>query len=73
MIRFAGTDANGEPVLGIGLTREDCAQLLEGKSIVFSTSGLPGLPEVEVCVFAGESDEALMASAKAASDNYTVN
>ena len=73
MIKFAGNNAKGQPVIGIGLTRENCDRLLEGHAIQFTTAGMPGTPVVEVCVFAGEDDEALMASATAASDNYQVN
>lgn len=55
MIKFAGTnEATGLPVLGIGLTREECDNVLNGKPILFNTGGMVGLQPMEVCIIGGE-------------------
>lgn len=60
MLKFAGVNVQtGRPVLGIGLTRENCNQMLAGRSIRFDTSSLQGLPDIHVFILAGDSDEAM--------------
>jgi hypothetical protein len=33
LIKFIGNDSSGRPILGVGLSRENCERLLAGKSI----------------------------------------
>ena len=61
VIKFAGSNtASGLPVLGIGLSREDCDRLLEGQSILFSTQTMLGLPPLEVFIMGGESEPSMV-------------
>jgi hypothetical protein len=60
VIKFAGSDEQtGWPVLGIGLTAENCRRLLKGEPIFFETAGMDGLPAIHVFLLAGETDEAI--------------
>jgi hypothetical protein len=61
MLKFSASNTtSGRPVLGIGLSRENCERLLQGQPIAFDTSTMDGLPDIEVFLMAGE-DEATMA------------
>ena len=63
MIKFAGSDTQtGRPVLGIGLSRENCDRLLEGQPILFDTANMTDFPDFTVCIIAGETDESMAAS-----------
>ena len=58
MVKFSGSDkTSGSPVLGIGLSRENCEKILDNQMILFNTQNMPGLPQLEVCVFGGETEE----------------
>jgi hypothetical protein len=60
MLKFCGNNREtGRLVLGIGLSRENCEKLLEGRPIHFHTAGMLGLPEIEVFLLAGESEDAI--------------
>lgn len=59
MLKFTGNNTASRPVLGIGLTRENCDRLLGGQPIVLTTENMLGLPPLDVCLFAGETDEAM--------------
>jgi hypothetical protein len=48
-----------KPVLGIGLSRANCEKLLNGRPILFSTKGMDELPELEIFIMAGETEEAM--------------
>ena len=63
MIKFAGNDTQtGRPVLGIGLSRENCDRLLEGQPILFDTANMTGFPDLTVCIIAGENELFIAAS-----------
>ena len=63
MIKFAGNDTQtGRPVLGIGLSRDNCDRLLEGQPILFDTANMTGFPDLTVCIIAGETEESMAAS-----------
>ena len=57
MVKFAGTNETKGPVLGIGLSRENCERLLEGDVITLTTDSMEGLPSLELLLFAGETDD----------------
>ena len=60
MIKFSATNTEtGQPVLGIGLSRANCEKLLAGQPILFNTSGMAGLPALEVFILGGETEEAM--------------
>ena len=60
MIKFSGEDRNtGRPVLGIGLSRENCDRLLGGQSIQFTTDNMLGLPVLDIFIMAGETEESM--------------
>ena len=61
MIKFAGNNSEtGRPVLGIGLSRDECTKLLAGNPIQFDSTGMTGLQPITVFIFGGE-DEITMA------------
>jgi hypothetical protein len=61
VIKFCGNNnETGHPVLGIGLTRDECEKLLQGQPILFGTESMPGLLHMEVFIMGGE-DETVMA------------
>jgi len=63
MMKFTGNDREtGRPLLGIGLSRENCERLLKGEPIQFSTDNMPGLPSVDVYIMAGETEDEMAAS-----------
>jgi hypothetical protein len=57
MVKFAGTNESKGPVLGIGLSRQNCERLLEGDVITLTTDSMAGLPALELLLFAGETDD----------------
>lgn len=60
MLKYGGFNPEtARPVLGIGLSRENCRRLLAGEPIVFDTSGFKDLPEIEVVIMGGETEEAM--------------
>jgi hypothetical protein len=57
VIKFSGTDKrDGRPVLGIGLSRGEWDRLIDGHPILFNTDGMDGLPTMDVCIIAGETE-----------------
>ena len=61
MLKFAGSDREtGRPVLGIGLSREECTKLLAGNPIQFDSTGMTGIQPITIFIFGGE-DEITMA------------
>lgn len=57
MIKFAAESTDTKrPVIGIGLTRQNCEQILNGDTIQFSTTHLPGIPLMDVFIMAGEDE-----------------
>ena len=57
MTKFSGVNKQtGTPVLGIILTYENLAKLLEGESIQFDCSSMVDLPTIEVFICAKEDD-----------------
>ena len=61
MLKFAGNNSEtGRPVLGIGLSRDECTKLLAGCPIQFDSTGMTGLQPITVFIFGGE-DEITMA------------
>ena len=60
MIKFAGNTTNDTPVLGIGLSRENCDRLLEGQPIRFTTEFMQGIPVLEVFIMGGETEADMM-------------
>ena len=63
MVKFSGTNSgSGGPVLGIGLSRENCERMLEGNPITFTTDSMAGLPALELLLFAGETDDEIAAT-----------
>jgi hypothetical protein len=64
MIKFRGED-NGKPLVGIGLSRKNCERLLAGDPIKFNLREV-GLPlDIEVLVFAGETEQSMYEQFKA--------
>ena len=61
MVKFSATNETGGPVLGIGLSRENCDRLLEGNPITFTTDSMAGLPALELLLFAGATDDEMAA------------
>jgi hypothetical protein len=62
MIKFAATKMVGGreiPVVGLGLSRENCRRLLLGQPICVSLDELVPSLEAEVILFAGETEEAM--------------
>ena len=58
MLKFcAANQETGRPVLGIGLSKENCQRLLEGQPIQFNTTGMEELPDLDVLVFGGETEQ----------------
>ena len=63
MVKFCGVDTERQrPVLGIGLSRENCDRLLEGQPILFDTANMTGFPDLTVCIIAGENELSIAAS-----------
>ena len=61
MLKFAGSNTQtGRPVLGIGLSREECTKLLAGNPIQFDSTGMTGIQPITIFIFGGE-DEITMA------------
>lgn len=56
MIRFSA-DANGRFIIGIGLSRENCKRLLEGKPIAIDMAEMGG--KGELLIMAGETEQAM--------------
>lgn len=62
MIKFSGTNPEtGHPLLGIGLSKENCDRLLEGQPIMFPAANMAGLPAIDVFIMGG-TDESTMLS-----------
>lgn len=61
MIRFGGTDGDGTRVIGIGLSRENCKRLLEGRPIAYRAQSSEGDQEIEILIMAGETEDAVEA------------
>ncbi len=60
LLKFAGNHREtGKPVLGIGLSRENCENLLEGSPIELTLGDGDGLPALSLVIFAGETDESM--------------
>ncbi len=60
MIKFTGTNTEtGQPVLGIGLSRENCEKLLAGQPILFNTESLKDFPVMEVFILGGETEDSM--------------
>jgi hypothetical protein len=59
MLKFSAQTEDDKPAIGIGLTRDECEGLLDGRPIRFSTTNMPGLPPLEVVVMAGETEQAM--------------
>ena|SRR5260370_963673 len=58
MLKFSGNNRQtGKPVLGIGLTRENCEDLLLGNPIKIDLGDGDRLPVLSLVIFAGETDE----------------
>ena len=59
MIKFRATDDKNQPILGIGLSRENCNRLLEGQPIVLwpqeTNIDWPG----SIVIFAGEDEQSM--------------
>jgi hypothetical protein len=63
VVKFCGVDTERQrPVLGIGLSRENCDRLLEGQPILFDTANMTGFPDLTVCIIAGENELSIAAS-----------
>lgn len=60
MIKAVGAKASGSTVVFLGLSRRNTELLLEDKPMVIDLHQLdPRLPEVEIVLFAGETEEEL--------------
>jgi hypothetical protein len=60
MIKFAAESrANGNKVIGLGLSRENCRRLLEGQPILVDGVEV-NCPGVEILLFAGETEAELV-------------
>lgn len=53
-----GFDNNGCLILGI--TRKEIDRLLAGERICCSSAGQPGDPGTHLCIYGGETDEAIL-------------
>jgi hypothetical protein len=57
MLKFSAHNRESDrPVLGIGLSRNNCDRLLAGQPIQFTTANMPGMPPMEVFIMAGETE-----------------
>lgn len=66
MIKASGM-YEGRPMLVIGLSRLNCERLLQDKPIVFrATDADPRLPDLQVLIVAGETEDAIVAELKQA-------
>jgi hypothetical protein len=59
MIKFAGTNERGLPVIGLGLSRENCKRLLAGQPIRISVDEIVSTIDAEIVLFAGETEAAM--------------
>lgn len=59
MIKFKATNAKGEDICGIGLTRANCEKLLEGHPIGLRPDAIEIPWPGEVIIVAGETEEAI--------------
>lgn len=60
MIKFHGTASDGSELIGIGLSRENCRRLLDGKPIHFKLADMApsGLQlKGEVLIIGGETEQ----------------
>jgi hypothetical protein len=63
VITFAAKTTDGDPLLGIALSRENCELLLAGKPIFLNTGNMPEpMPAIYVFLMAGETDHSLLAT-----------
>lgn len=70
MIKFIG-EREGRPMLGLGLSRLNCEKLLDGNPIfidlkVMAFESRVDLNDATVLIFAGETEEAMLAELEAA-------
>lgn len=61
MIKFAGTSKRGTPLIGFGLSRANCERLLAGQPIRISVDEMNPNLDIEVIIFAGETEAAIEA------------
>lgn len=63
MILARGTHVNGQPILVLGLTRQECERMLAGKKIEVPLNALEtvGLKGEQLMITAAETNEALNA------------
>lgn len=64
MIKFAGTSKRGTPLIGFGLSRANCEKLLAGQPIRISVDEMNPDLDIEVIIFAGETEAAMHADFK---------
>ena len=58
MMRFGAQMPDGRLVFGIGLSRENCRRLLDGKPIAFPLEEMGG--KGEILIMGGETEQAMM-------------
>jgi hypothetical protein len=62
MIKMVGTTQGNKPLLLLGLSRQNCEELLKGKPIAFNTKEETGLElELVLAIIAGETEDSLLA------------
>ena len=70
MIKFLA-ERGGRPMIGLGLSRENCRKLLDGKPIfidlkvmMMDVQELPNLNEATILIFGGKDEHAMQADLK---------
>lgn len=63
MLKFR-SEADGQSIIGFGLSKENMDLLLAGKPIMFDAAGL-GLPGVKILIVGGATEESIVADMRA--------
>lgn len=58
MIKFTATSGDGRQILGIGLSHVNLERLKDNQPIRFKGEDV-GLPDIDVLIFAGETEESM--------------
>ena len=59
MIKFAARTANGDRLVGIGLSHENIGRMIEGRPVHFDLKEMGIDAGIQILVFTGESEEAM--------------
>lgn len=67
MIKASAIKANGAAMVILGLSRENTTRLHDGQPILVNARNIdPRLPDVDIAIVAGETEEAIAADLRAA-------